>query len=213
MLLYHVIPYKDTNPVSKNLLFELGSLDAVFRAERDKLTAVSGVGGSVADFLIAVGQFMEAAEGLVEESPYVCYDNFDKVGAYLVDYFDRSTPAVAVMLFDNRMGLIGTHTLYDVDYESARVRADAFLNLAINARASVVVSAHTHPHGPLFPSVGDMATNRLVTEALEGAGIAHAEHYVVCGTSYVSSMGAERFRLSRSVSAELQRFLNSRRGG
>ena len=29
MLLYHVIPYKDTNPIAKRLLMEFGSLEGV----------------------------------------------------------------------------------------------------------------------------------------------------------------------------------------
>ena len=34
MLLYHVIPYKNTHPVSKNLLFRFGNIDGVFSARR-----------------------------------------------------------------------------------------------------------------------------------------------------------------------------------
>ena len=40
MLLYHVIPYKDTNPVSKNLLSRFGSLEGIFKASKDELTEV-----------------------------------------------------------------------------------------------------------------------------------------------------------------------------
>ena len=32
MLLYHAIPYKDTNPVAKRLLMEFGSLEGVLTA-------------------------------------------------------------------------------------------------------------------------------------------------------------------------------------
>ena len=60
MLLFHVIPYKNTNPVSKKLLLRFGSLDGVFSAEREQLLGVEGVGLAVANFIVAVGELMSA---------------------------------------------------------------------------------------------------------------------------------------------------------
>ena len=55
MLLYYVIPYRDTNPVAKRLMASFGSLDGVLSASREELLAVEGVGSRVADFLLEFG--------------------------------------------------------------------------------------------------------------------------------------------------------------
>ena len=55
MLLYHMIPYKDTNPLSKRLLAAFGSLEGVLSASREELAACLGIGERTADFLTAVG--------------------------------------------------------------------------------------------------------------------------------------------------------------
>lgn len=55
MLLYYVIPYKDTNPVAKRLMAEFGTLDGVLCATKTALMSVSGVGERVADFLLGFG--------------------------------------------------------------------------------------------------------------------------------------------------------------
>ena len=51
MLLYSVIPYKDTNPVAKRLLYAFGSLEGVFSASKDELVGVQGIGDRAAELI------------------------------------------------------------------------------------------------------------------------------------------------------------------
>ena len=59
MLLYTVVPYKDTNPISKRLLAAFDNLDGVFFANREDLIKVNGIGERAADFLKLVGKLSE----------------------------------------------------------------------------------------------------------------------------------------------------------
>jgi DNA repair protein RadC len=79
-------------------------------------------------------------------------------------------------------------TICDADYDSAAVKADLFISEALRTNASVAVIAHNHPFGPLFPTPGDKETNRMIFDALESAGIALVEHYVVSGDRFVGMM-------------------------
>ena len=56
MLLYYVIPYKDTNPIAKRLLARFGGLEGVLNATKDELIEVSGIGNTSAEFLIKAGK-------------------------------------------------------------------------------------------------------------------------------------------------------------
>lgn len=194
MLLYHVIPYKDTNPIAKKLLATFGGLDGVLSAERDALTSVSGVGERTADFLMAVGELsgILGAEFMPECAED--FSNYRAVGHYLTEHFKNETkPSVVVLLLDNNMRLIEKKTIYELDYSSAGVRPKAFMDAAVGVRASVVISAHNHPHGPFCPCEGDRVTHELITEALASIGILHAEHYVICGDSYFTLGSAKGF--------------------
>ena len=185
MLLYHVIPYKDTNPISKRLLAAFGGLDGVFCAEREDLTAISGVGERTADFILLVSELSSIIGAEFTPARHEDFSNYDRVGEYLVDYYQgQRDQSVIALLFDNNMQLIELKKLYDIEYESAGIRPKAFIDAALSARAAVVISAHNHIHGPFCPSPGDRATNAVITESLSLAGVLHAEHYVVCGDSY-----------------------------
>ena len=56
MLLYYVIPYKDTNPISKRLLERFGSLDGVLSARKNELAEIDGIGERAAGLISAVGE-------------------------------------------------------------------------------------------------------------------------------------------------------------
>ena len=58
MLLYTVVPRRNTHPTAKLLLKEFGTLDSLFKAKREELAKISGVGGACADFIYNVGAFL-----------------------------------------------------------------------------------------------------------------------------------------------------------
>ena len=210
MLLYHVIPYKDTNPISKNLISAFGGIDGVFRASREELMKVEGVGAGVADFILSVGELIDFDSGNDSVAPE-CYDDYNKTGRMVNDFFKKKNPEgnlVVIFLFDNSMRFISARVLYEYDYSSGAVKADAFLEAAVSSRAAVAITAHIHKHGPLFPTTGDMETNKLVTSALAEIGVWHIEHYVICGDDYVGIMG--HLNSAFAQTPELRRFFKSK---
>ena len=100
-------------------------------------------------------------------------------------------------------------SICDIDYDSGGVKAEPFISAAMNSRAAVVIIAHNHPYGPPFPTVGDKATNKMVSEALEASGVLLAEHFVVSGNKFVGFMN----NLSTAFSqfCDVERFYESKR--
>ena len=209
MLLYHAIPYRDTNPVAKRLLMEFGSLEGVLTASPEELSRVSGIGERAAELLATVGRAADALS-LDSSADAVVYNDYDRAGRRMAEYFrNNKKRAVAIMLLDNSMRERAVVTLYDdVFYGSAAVKAAPFINEAIRAGASVVITAHNHPFGPAVATDSDMQTNRMIDMALEQVGIAVAEHYVISGDKYLGTR--ERHRFALSAGTELDKFRQSR---
>lgn len=189
MLLYHVIPYKDTNPISKQLLDKFGSLDGVLRASREELMSVNGVGKRVAELICEAGDCFDILGVDLVKTPRESFKVYSRAGRYFAELFaGYDGPRVALMLLDNNMRCISCEVIYSLDYDSGEVVPKPFIDRAMRARASVAITAHSHPYGPLFPTEGDRATNLLVTNTLKSVGVSHVEHFVVSGSRFIGVM-------------------------
>lgn len=185
MLLYYVIPYKDTNPIAKRLLDTFGSLDGVLRASREELAAVDGIGERCADMLIRVGRIMTENDAMSFGCRVAVFDDYNFAGTYLANYFSNRKSRICVALLDNAMRLIDIKDIPGSDFSSGAVKPKSFIDAALTSNATVAIIAHVHEHGALFPTEGDMATDKLIRSELAKVGVIVAEHYIIGGPHYV----------------------------
>ena len=192
MLLYSVIPVRDTNPISKKLLMAFGGLDGVLSAGREELMEVDGVGAATASYLVTVGAF-PAMLPLVS-STASALANYDEIGEYLVKYYEgRSEYVVSMLLLDNAMRPMRVVDVYDCDYGKGSVQGKPFLDIAISLGACSAVLFHNHPYGPLYPSHSDLLTHKILAEGFKRSGITLLDHYLISGRGYIriGKMAAE----------------------
>ncbi len=209
MLLYYVIPYKDTNPISKRLLAAFGSLDGVLSASREQLLSVSGIGESACSLISDVNElsYILGAEILPDN---VAMNSYEKIGEHLLEHFkDKTGYNVAMMMFDNNMNHIATYDVAGKDYDNSSIQPGPFVECAIKQKAAVVITAHNHPYGPAFPSQGDRATNSLLKSGFEAVGITFLNHYLISGDRYYSI--ADNKIPTMSQTPAIKAFLEGRR--
>lgn len=202
MLLYYVIPYKDTNPTAKLLLKRFSSLSGVLAARADELVEVSGVGERAAQYISTLGELFDSVGGELPCESGELLDSYDKVGEYLTRHFAEDTERrVVIMLLDNSLHLIATETLYrGIDYDNSGVKPEAFVAAVTRHKAAIAVTAHNHVFGPCYPTAGDRATNDLISRALFAVGAKYLEHYIVTGNQYI---GISRINISGLVGRSL----------
>lgn len=184
MLLYNVIPVRDTNPIAKRLIFRFGSLAGVFSASVEELVQVEGVGAKAAEYLKSTAMLPSIIGSEARAGKHL--DSYEAIGEYLVEYFKGETEyKVIMLLFDNAMQIIGTEEVYSSDYDRGNVNGKAFLDLALFSGASCVAIAHNHPYGPLYPSHADILTNSLVVSAFVHSGVRIIDHFLISGDGYM----------------------------
>ena len=208
MLLYFSIPVRDTNPISKKLLSHFGSLDAVLSATPEQLTQVEGIGKKTAEVISLAGMCRSMPDR--ERGADVFLDTYEACGEYLAKALGARADFVTVVLsFDSRMRLISLDEAYPLDYSSGGIKPDVIADTLIRNRASVAIIAHNHPHGPLYPTEGDLQTNKVISSALRELGIVLAEHYVICGERYVGFMNHINTAFAQSLAVD--KFVKSKK--
>jgi len=199
MLLYSVIPQRDTNPIAKALLSRFGTLNGVFSAKPEQLATVVGVGIETAEFISLVGRLTESGQAMLSSMLGRKINNAREAGELLTHYFnDTDEYTVSLMLLDSNMSLVSIEDVYDCSYGSGAVVAKPFLKLAKDTHASVALIGHSHPHGPLFPMVSDVVTDELLRGEFERAGVDFAESFVITGNSFICSRSTLNVKLSES---------------
>lgn len=184
MLLYSVIPVRDTNPVAKRLLMAFGDLDGVLNASKEELISVDGIGSATANYLSTVGA-LPMLMPMIDIAANVLAD-YEEIGEYLVGYYQgREDYAVSILLFDNAMRPIRVVDVYDCDYGKGSVQCKPFLDLAMSLGATSVVVFHNHPFGPFYPSYADILTHKVIAEGFRRSGITLLDHYLVSGSGYI----------------------------
>ena len=198
MLLYYVIPYKDTNPVAHRLLSRFASLEAVFSASIEELCEVSGVGERTARFLRTVGRC--GPEAFFPERTPTRRMRSREVGELFVRTLGcLSQSETHVMLLDNHMSPIATQRVFEGDICDFPHPSRTIIPLALRLGASVVLLAHNHPHGPLYETERDRTVVSWLRADMAGAGLLLAENYIIVGDRYLGTVGrADSYMMTES---------------
>ena len=212
MLLYQVIPYKDTNPIAKKLLSRFGSLSGVLRADAEQLCEVEGIGRRAAELIILAGRYGSLLDGCENDGVPV-FDDSTVAGRYFVDYFGGSTDrSVAVFLLDNGMRLIDSITIDCQSFGSAAVKPRIFIDAVTRTGAGNVLIACHHKYSALFFTDSEIATYKSVKAALSDIHVTLVAGYVVSGKHYSNydfDCGFSFF----TPSPEREKFVSSMREG
>ena len=186
LLLYYVIPRKDTNPIAHALLERFGSLSQVLEAPEEELAKVPGMGESAATFLsliTSVGRYYLVNRTMHE----TILPTIEKCGKYILPYFyGRRNETVFVLCLDAKCKVLCCKEMGEGSVNSAGVPIRRIVEAALGVNATSVILAHNHPSGFAIPSNEDVQTTRRVAMALDAVEIDLVDHIVVADEDFVS---------------------------
>ncbi len=210
MLLYSAIPRKNTHPLAKLLLEKFSSLDALFSADTDELSKVSGVGRECAEFIAKIGDFINYDEPKGECEAKTHFSNRNDIGEFFYKYFyGKRENETLILLLDSDFTYLNLLKIYSLDLSSGAVLPKAFIDAALKERATVCAIAHNHPYAPPFPTDSDWETDKMLKAAFKEAGLLLFESYVVNDEGYkpfseaLQKVNPKDFREFKNESDEL----------
>lgn len=186
LLLFYVIPRKDTNPIAHELINHFGSLAQVLDAPVEELEKVEGIGPNAAlllSLITALARFYLVSR----TEKQTILNSLEACGQYLKPYFlGRRVEVVYLLCLDAKCKVLSCREVGEGSVNSANVSIRRIVELALSQNASSVVLAHNHPSGLALPSEEDVSTTRRVAAALSMVDIPLVDHIIVADDDYVS---------------------------
>ncbi len=182
LFLFGVLPRIDTYPLAHRLLDRFKTLDGVFSANKEELTAIEGVGEKTAAHITDAGEVITRA--VVERLTRVPIDS-EAAAFPLLLWIMRNAPTdtTAVVALDDRYGYVGNWLT-----EPGRVVKDYKdrIKRAHDVGAKRIIFAHRHPTGADKPTPDDVAVTDSLDKYCEEIGVILVGHYIVTGKKVIS---------------------------
>ncbi len=183
ILLYHIIPRKNTNPIAHKLLRRFGSLRGVLEADLSELMQVDGVGEATAFFLKQLLYLWKRCEN--KQTGGVVFDSISKIGDSLTVLFGgEKSEAVYLLMLGSRAELIACRKLLDGSITACESSARKIAEIALSYGAHRIILAHNHPGVSAEPSDSDVSVTRYLRRVLSGIDLDLEEHFIVSGNTY-----------------------------
>ena len=189
LLLFYVIPRRDTNELAHRLIEECGSLAGVLEAPVEQLCRVCGIKEQAALYLRALGdlarRYAVSKFEMSNDPMKTVYDTAEKLAATIYPHFlGQVRERVLVLLFDSGMHMVDLFTVAEGSQSGVSFNVRAVTERAYLRRATFVVLAHNHPGGVAAPSPEDIRLTQEVERALRLLGIPLIEHFVFTDHAY-----------------------------
>ncbi len=186
LLLFYVVPRRDTNMAAHRLMQRFGSLSAVFDAPMQELCEIEGIGKNAACYLKL---FSQVARVYFNDKlkDGILLDSSEKVGEYLIPkYVGIMHEMVLLICLDAKGKVLSCTAVMEGTINATQVSVRKIVETAVRNNAASVILSHNHPSGLAIPSREDVATTKKIEQALALISVALVDHIIVADNDWVS---------------------------
>ena len=189
LLLFRLIPRRDTKPIAKALIDRFGSLAGVLGAPTGLLQEVKGVGEAVATDIKLI-----AALGHRSLKSELTGRKILGSWAAVIEYCRaamayETQEQFRILFLDKRNQLIADEVQQRGTVDHTPVYPREVVKRALELSATAVILVHNHPSGDPTPSRADIDMTHTIINTAKPLGIAVHDHIVVGKDGHASLKG------------------------
>jgi UPF0758 protein FN0909 len=193
LLLFYVIPRKDTKAIAKELIKRFKTLANVLKADTLELKTINGLGDVAITFLKMMGALPEKIyedklknQKLIKDDKNKITDKevllsflrnkigYEDVEKFYVIYLSSSNEVIAFE--ESSSGTLDRSSIYPRE----------IYKRVIMENAKSIIIAHNHPSGNTCPSKCDIDITNEIAKGLKNFGALLLEHIIITRDSYFS---------------------------
>lgn len=189
LLLFRLIPRRDTKPIAKALIARFGTLGGVLGAPAPLLTEVKGVGEAVASDLKLIGA---AAHRMLKSE--LKGKQVLASWSSVIDYCHAAMAYEAreqfrILFLDKRNALIADEVQGRGTVDHTPVYTREVVKRALELSATALILVHNHPSGDPTPSRADIDMTKMIIESAKPLGITVHDHIIIGRDGHASLKG------------------------
>lgn len=189
LLLFRLIPRRDTKPIAKALIARFGTLGGVIGAPLSLLQEVSGVGEAVALDLKLIGS---VSQRMLKSE----IRNKQVLGSWaaVIDYCHaamayETREQFRILFLDKRNVLIADEVQGQGTVDHTPVYPRELVRRALELSSTAIILVHNHPSGDPTPSKADIDMTKTIIDTAKPLGIVVHDHIIIGKDGHVSFRG------------------------
>jgi DNA repair protein RadC len=190
-LLALALPRRDTKPLAKKLINDLGGFGALLAADAETIARVGDISeGAVAALKIAQASALRLLQSEIKERPVL--GSWQALLDYLhADMAHNPVERVRVLFLNSKNMLIRDDQMSEGSIDEAAVYIREIIRRALDYHATALILVHNHPSGDPQPSSQDIRLTKDIMEAGRHLKINVHDHVIIGTRGHCSlrSMG------------------------
>jgi DNA repair protein RadC len=189
LLLFRLIPRRDTKPIAKALIDRFGSLAAVLGASIHLLQEVKGVGEAVATDLklIAAVGHRSLKSGITGKKLLGSWSAVIEYCHAAMAY--ETKEQFRILFLDKRNQLIADEVQQRGTVDHTPVYPREVVKRALELSATAIILVHNHPSGDPTPSRADIDMTHTIINTAKPLGISVHDHIIIGKEGHASLKG------------------------
>lgn len=189
LLLFRILPRRDTKPIAKALLTRFGSFSEVMSAPPHLLAEVDGLGQSaITDLKVMLAVAQRFARDQVPDKPIL--------GSWsaLIDYCHsqmayETKEQFRILFLDKKNRLIADEVQQVGTVDHTPVYPREVIRRTLELSATAVILVHNHPSGDPSPSSADVQMTKAIADIARPLGITLHDHIIIGKSGHTSMRG------------------------
>ncbi len=189
LLLFRLIPRRDTKPIAKALLDRFGSLAGVFGAPASLLQEVKGVGEAVALDLKLISTVAHRTLKSELKGKQVLASWSSVIEYCHAAMAHETREQFRILFLDKRNALIADEVQGRGTVDHTPVYPREVVKRALELSATAIILVHNHPSGDPTPSRADIDMTKMIIETAKPLGITVHDHIIIGKDGHASLKG------------------------
>ncbi len=189
LLLFRLLPRRDTKPIAKQLIDRFGSIGEVLGAPENLLSEVPGIGAtSATDLKIIAASASRMLKGDIRGRQVL------SSWSSVIDYCRASMAfeekeMFRILFLDKKNALIADEVQQTGTVDHTPVYPREVVKRALELSSTAIILVHNHPSGDPTPSRADIDMTMTIMNTAKPLGISLHDHIIVGKDGHVSMRG------------------------